>query len=775
MPTHDSVRPAAPRAPDLAAIVAQSCGVLTAGIGVSALIGWIAGIEALRRVSTAFVPTAPSAALTLVLLGPAVFALARWPERRAARSYVSAAAVFVCALTALVIAQFVGGFDLGLEPVVSSTTQTFQGAQGGRMSPLGAGGFLLAALSLIALTTYPSETAAGRRVATAMGFGTLAIGVAALAGYAVGAPLLYGSGVVPVALPAASGMSLLGAGILTTAIRSPRSGAARGAEARQRQRPSIMRYVPAVLGAGATALLTVVAAGIVRQLDQTRLQEAFEGRAQTMATALQSDIDQGVTSVRSVGAAIAIDEAFTRSEFRALAAASRPLHGGFFAIAWLPRVAAETRAQFEAAAQRDGRSDFRVTERRPAGRLVTAGRRTEYFPVSDVEPSAGLESLLGFDAGTEPAAADALTRAWDANAPAVSDGFTLVTDTSGQVTVVVVRPVFRTQPRRWPVAERGALRGYAVGILRVADVVRAVDPALESQGIALTLRDLRQGEPEPLYGGPQATPAQLFLSYAETLAVADRRWQAVFVSTAAYASLHARWSAWALLAAGLLFSFLIGAHLFGMERYTSDLETIRETLHTSEARFRAISESAVDDIITIDANGTIVQCNAAAVREFGYEEGGLLGRKVRDLIPASHVAAHDAGLARYGATGATLIVGEQLELPALHRDGGEFPIEMSVATWETREGRFATAILRDITDRKRLREERERLITGLQDALANVKTLRGLLPVCAWCRKVLDDRGAWRQMEAYVSEHTEAEFSHGMCPECEKKFEDGEV
>lgn len=774
MSTLEGPRTAARQAPDFAAIVAQSCGVLTVGIGVSALIGWIAGMEALHRVSTAFIPTAPSTALTFVLLGAAAFAFDRWPERRAVRTCVGVAAVLVCVLTALVIGRFIGDFDLGLEPVLSFTSQTLQGVRVGTMSPLAAGGFLLAALSLTALTTYPSGTAAGRRVAAGMGFGTLAIGVAALTEYALGAPLLYRGLVVPVALPTATGLSLLGAGILSTAIRAPRSGVLGGAGVRHRRRPSLMRYVPAVLGAGAMALLTVVAAGIARQLDQTRLQGAFESEAQTVATGLQSILDQGLTSVRSVAAAFAIDEAVTRSEFRLFTAASRPLHGGVIAVAWVPRVPVETRAQLEAAARRDGRPDFSVRERGPAGRLVAAGRRNEYFPVFFVEPTAGLEPLLGFDAGTEPAAADALRRARDANAPAVSDGFDLVTDTPGQVTVVAVQPLFRTQPPRSAVAASGALRGYAVGIFRITEVLRAVDPGLESQGIALTLRDLRQGGPEPLYGRPQPTPAHPFLSHAETLAVADRRWQATFVPTAAYASLHPRWSAWALLAGGLLFALLLGSHLFGMERYASDFEIARENLHTSEARFRAISESAMDGIITIDANGTIVQCNSAAVREFGYEEGELLGRTVRDLVPPSHLAAHTAGLAAFRATGAAPAVGKALELPALHRDGSEFPIEMSLATWETREGRFATAILRDITDRKRARDEREQLIAELQDALANVRTLSGLMPICAWCKRIRDDEGYWTQLETYLSHHTTAEFSHGMCPECEKKFGDGE-
>lgn len=60
----------------------------------------------------------------------------------------------------------------------------------------------------------------------------------------------------------------------------------------------------------------------------------------------------------------------------------------------------------------------------------------------------------------------------------------------------------------------------------------------------------------------------------------------------------------------------------------------------------------------------------------------------------------------------------------------------------------------------------DRLIEELRDALGNVKTLKGLLPVCAWCHKIRNDAGYWERLEAYISAHSEAEFSHGMCPEC---------
>lgn len=76
----------------------------------------------------------------------------------------------------------------------------------------------------------------------------------------------------------------------------------------------------------------------------------------------------------------------------------------------------------------------------------------------------------------------------------------------------------------------------------------------------------------------------------------------------------------------------------------------------------------------------------------------------------------------------------------------------------------------DITDRKRAEEEREELIQELENALAKVKTLSGLLPICAACKRIRDDKGYWNQIEAYIRDHSEAEFSHSICPECAKKL-----
>jgi len=66
--------------------------------------------------------------------------------------------------------------------------------------------------------------------------------------------------------------------------------------------------------------------------------------------------------------------------------------------------------------------------------------------------------------------------------------------------------------------------------------------------------------------------------------------------------------------------------------------------------------------------------------------------------------------------------------------------------------------------------EREELIVKLQDALEKVKLLSGFLPICAGCKKIRDDQGYWQQIESYIKEHTDVEFSHGICPDCAKRL-----
>lgn len=76
------------------------------------------------------------------------------------------------------------------------------------------------------------------------------------------------------------------------------------------------------------------------------------------------------------------------------------------------------------------------------------------------------------------------------------------------------------------------------------------------------------------------------------------------------------------------------------------------------------------------------------------------------------------------------------------------------------------AVARDITERKAAEAERERLVHELQTALAEVRTLQGILPICSYCKSIRDDENYWQSVETYLAKHTHTQFSHGICPTC---------
>ena len=126
------------------------------------------------------------------------------------------------------------------------------------------------------------------------------------------------------------------------------------------------------------------------------------------------------------------------------------------------------------------------------------------------------------------------------------------------------------------------------------------------------------------------------------------------------------------------------------------------------------------------------------------------------------------------ATEAALSTGKEqpaYEVEILDSHGSPVWLEVSERPY-TEEGQVAgiIGVARDITGRKTAEAEREKLIGELQVALANIKTLRGFLPICASCKKIRDDKGYWNQIESYLHEHADVEFSHGICPSCAEKL-----
>jgi PAS domain-containing protein len=107
----------------------------------------------------------------------------------------------------------------------------------------------------------------------------------------------------------------------------------------------------------------------------------------------------------------------------------------------------------------------------------------------------------------------------------------------------------------------------------------------------------------------------------------------------------------------------------------------------------------------------------------------------------------------------------------IERPGGmPAMIEASVFPIKTDDGFMLGALARDVTERHQAAREREVLIGELQAALSEVKQLSGLLPICGHCKKIRDDSGAWHPLEVYFKNHSDVDFSHGLCPECLRKY-----
>jgi hypothetical protein len=113
----------------------------------------------------------------------------------------------------------------------------------------------------------------------------------------------------------------------------------------------------------------------------------------------------------------------------------------------------------------------------------------------------------------------------------------------------------------------------------------------------------------------------------------------------------------------------------------------------------------------------------------------------------------------------------------LYRLAGLVKLLTAAASWATVIGlvplipralalRTPQELEREIAQRERAEAEREALIGQLREALASVKTLRGLLPLCAWCGQVRNDEGYWKDLQGYLAEHLDVSFTHGMCPAC---------
>ncbi len=187
---------------------------------------------------------------------------------------------------------------------------------------------------------------------------------------------------------------------------------------------------------------------------------------------------------------------------------------------------------------------------------------------------------------------------------------------------------------------------------------------------------------------------------------------------------------------------------------------------TQEEKFNKAFHSAPYAItLTRLSDGTVIDVNETFFSLTGYDRAEVLGKNTTDLHLWEHNEDRAAIIDALSKTGR--VHGKELRF---RRKNGEAATGLFSADIITIDGeKCILSSIGDITKRKQTEEALEEERSRLQQALDEVRTLRGIVPICSYCKKVRDDEGYWNQVEKYVSDHTEATFTHGICPACYEK------
>jgi PAS domain S-box-containing protein len=180
----------------------------------------------------------------------------------------------------------------------------------------------------------------------------------------------------------------------------------------------------------------------------------------------------------------------------------------------------------------------------------------------------------------------------------------------------------------------------------------------------------------------------------------------------------------------------------------------------------AINSTASGLIIT-DLNGTIRFANPSFCKMFDYSHDDIIDKNAAELFATREVRTFSDVIAI-----SDISKDDSQEFIVESKEGRSFIVEVTASNVTSSSGELAgrMASFIDISKRKEIETDREKLISKLQDALNKIKTLRGIIPTCASCKKIRDDKGYWNQLESYIREHSEANFSHGICPECAERL-----
>ena len=318
--------------------------------------------------------------------------------------------------------------------------------------------------------------------------------------------------------------------------------------------------------------------------------------------------------------------------------------------------------------------------------------------MSHVYPVKGNEEAIGLNLLKVPEQSPAVRRALDSKATVVAGPVKLV---QGGTAFISRTPIYLTPPGGSP--NSGGYWGLAT-ILIDHEIIfsrSGIAKNIDDLQYALRGRDGMGARGEVFFGEPvvfDSNPPVLDIQ------IPGGTWQLAAVPLPGV--LSASPNLWLLRIGGGLLAITAGALAFFATLYNRrrTQERLRETSRQAEAKFEALAENAQDAIVSADSRGNIIYFNKAAQRAFGYQASEVLGKPLTLLMPERVRDQHLEGSDTVYRRGESHIVGKVIDAVGRKKNGTEFPVELSLGTWTTQEGKFVTGIFRDITERTQIAE-----------------------------------------------------------------------
>lgn len=191
--------------------------------------------------------------------------------------------------------------------------------------------------------------------------------------------------------------------------------------------------------------------------------------------------------------------------------------------------------------------------------------------------------------------------------------------------------------------------------------------------------------------------------------------------------------------------------------------------------FLSALKALADPVFIMDRQGRYLDVLGGTERSLYDDPAYLKGKTLHDVLPAK-MADHYLSMIHHTlATGTIQVVEYSLPREALKDNPGDGPQapqwfqgRVSPLHADDPSSALVLWIVINITERKQAELERDKAMAGLEKAMAEIRTLKGILPICSACKKIRDKSGHWHPLEDYISNHSDADFSHGICPDCRR-------